>query len=170
MRLILLTVILSSLCSMSCGYLITTETHLIPSWTKGDVFIIQNNRNGVELRREWGAKVYQIPDSRILITSEPRAQFYRRSWYYVLDDGTREQLEYQDFSVNDTPENRADERPFVWFETDNVGGIGVPCTIKWRQYYVGTRASLIARGVKGSNDEELAFREFINNNASTFCE
>lgn len=41
---------------MSCGYLITTQTHLIPAGTKGDVFIIQNNRHGVELRREPKAK------------------------------------------------------------------------------------------------------------------
>ena len=154
----------------ACAFIIHTEIHLIPEGAQGDVFIVQGNPQGVVLQRELGASVFNIPSSRILVTQDPRAEsYYMVSFYYVNEDGRREKLEYESSSVNNTSENRADQRPFVWFERDADDGIGVPCRVKYRQYYVGTRASLITRGVDGANADELRFRDFVNENRAMFC-
>ncbi|HXO42133.1 MAG TPA: hypothetical protein VN999_11820 [Thermoanaerobaculia bacterium] len=139
-----------------------SEVHLLPAGMKGDVFILPGRADGIPPRREGFAIMFEVPPGRILVTQdEPSGGLHWTRFYYVDKDGSRQRLDYEPSSVPRTPENLADQRPFVWFLRDGTGVPRSPCPVRFVQYYVGTRADLLSRTVNEANAEELRLGEFV---------
>jgi hypothetical protein len=147
-----------------CGYVTAPETHLIPAGYRGDVFIVPGMPSGERPERSEWSIVFRIPPDGILVTQDVPSQGWHLSRFYYVDAANnRQRLLEEPSSVHDTPENRADTTPIVWFQRiGSTEGTDLPCTVHFARYYVGTRADLIARGVNGANAEELRFREYVN--------
>ena len=130
---------------------------------KGDVFILPGRAESVPPKREGFAIVFEIPPGRILVTQdEPGGGLHWTRFYYVDTDGRRQRLDYQPSTVPRTPENLVDQRPFVWFVRDGAGGVaGSSCSIRYVQFYVGTRADLLSRTENEANAEELRLGQFV---------
>jgi len=139
-----------------------SEVHLLPAGMKGDVFILPGRAQGVPPRREDFAIVFEIPQGRILVTQDKLSHGLHWTHFYYIDmDGRRQRLDYEPSSVSRTPENRADQRPFVWFMRDGTGVPRSPCPVRFVQYYVGTRADLLSRTEDEANAEELRLGQFV---------
>ena len=145
---------------LGCGMSSNTEIHLLPAGYQGDVFIIPGVATGAPARREGQARVFSIPASGILITQDhPSAEWHLSQFYYVQLSGERQRLEYEPSSVSDTPENRLDKLSVAWFERiGTLAGVDLPCSVRFIQYYVGSRAALLTRHPE---EDELRFRAFI---------
>ena len=145
---------------ISCGRLTATESHLIPEGYRGDVFIVPNISNGQSPERDGRTIIFRIPANGILVTQDaPSEGWHVARFYYVGPGGNRRLLDEEPSSVHDTSENRADMRPFVWFQrSGTMNGTDLPCTISYAQYYVGTRFHLLTRD---QNVDELRFRQYV---------
>lgn len=147
---------------LGCGMSTFTEIHLLPAGYQGDVFIIPGVTTGAPARREGQTRAFFIPADGILVTQDhPNSEWHRSQFYYVLPSGERQRLEYEPSSIQDTPRNRGDKRPVVWFErSGSIAGVDLPCSVSFIEYYVGSRAHLLARR---PYEDELRFRVFIKN-------
>jgi hypothetical protein len=145
---------------VGCGICSYTEIHLLPAGYQGDVFIVPGIAAGTPPRREGGATMFYVPADGILITQDhPISGLHFSKFYYVQPNGERQRLEYEPSSISDTSKNRADKRPFVWFEREGtISGVDLPCPVSFIQYYVGSRAHLLARS---PDAEELRFQNFL---------
>jgi hypothetical protein len=142
----------AALCS---GCLSAPEEHLVPAGYVGDVFIVVGEARGVPPRRDGFTRVYEIPSSGLLVTQDDMSpRWHSSKFFYVASDGSRIPIPVESSSIADTPENRADVRPLVWFERDVYQGI--PCAVQYRHYYVGTRSDLLSR--PPNKDEERLLR------------
>jgi hypothetical protein len=150
--------LLSALLLVGCT---ETEVHLVPAGYRGDVFIVPGIPTGSPPRHEGGAIVFAIPSSGILVTqAQPSRGWHMTRYYYLRPDGHRERLEEVASSIHDTRENRVDDRPIAFNERyATISAVNLPCTVSFVQYYVGSRADLIAR--KSEPDPELRFRDFV---------
>lgn len=147
-----------------CGFFSRPEIHLIPQGTVGDVFILPGYSSGVPPKREGSASVYEIPPDRILVTQDlPSPGWHRTRFYYVDAAGKRQRLDYEPSTIPDTPANLNDDRPVVWFErgTGEIRAVDLPCPIRYRQYYVGTRAHLLSRSVEEANAGVRLLEQFV---------
>jgi hypothetical protein len=153
-------VVLSACFLIGCGMSSNAEVHLLPAGYQGDVFIVPGVAAGVPLSREGGATVFHIPANGILVTQDQPKSGWRSSlFYYLQPNGERQRLDYEPSSIPDTPKNRSDRRPVVWFErSGTVSSVDLPCSVDYVQYYVGSRAHLLTRL---PDADELRFRDFI---------
>jgi hypothetical protein len=160
MRLITASVMAAVFLLIGCGMSSYMEIHLLPAGYQGDVFIVPGISAGAPPRREGGATVFHVPADGILITQDhPISGLHFSKFYYVQPNGQRQRLEYEPSSISDTSKNRADKRPFVWFERDGtISGVNLPCPVSFTRYYVGSRAHLIARY---PDADELRFHDFL---------
>jgi hypothetical protein len=144
-----------------CGMFLEREVHLIPDGFKGDVFIVPGIGAGSRPIRQGGASVFVVPANGILITQDKTTlKWHESRFYYVKPNGLRQRLEEVPSSVPGTQENRSNRRPIVWFEkSGTIAGVNLPCTVHYMQYYVGSRAHLLARGDAGA--DERRFLEFV---------
>lgn len=118
-------------------------------------------------KRAGASSVYEIPPNRILVTQDsPSAGWHLSHFYYVDGSGHRERLEYVASTIPRTPENLADERPIVWFQRGpaTMAGVDLPCEVRYRRYYVGTRAHLLSRTREEANAGELELRQYVREN------
>jgi hypothetical protein len=132
--------------------------YLIPAGYMGNVYIFHDVPDGVPLKREDGARVYEIPKDGILRSQSPEITgLYSARYFYVTSDGKREKITgFWDSSIHDTPENRADKTVGIFFpstgslsgtitsKSDGTSKSKFNCNIKYEEFYVGTKAYLIS--------------------------
>lgn len=143
--------LLGSLCSQQMA---EPEIHLIPAGYMGNVYIFHNVPDGVPLKREGRARVYEIPEDGILRSQSPEnpGWHFKPQYFYVTPDGKREEITgYWTSSLHDTPENREDKTVGIFApSTGSLSGIRIEkgesittpeynCDIRYGQYYVGTK-------------------------------
>ena len=148
-----------SLTSCSFGQIVAEPViYLIPADYMGNVYIFHNVPDGVPLKREGRARIYEIPKDGILRSQSPEISgYYSAQYFYVTPDGKREKITgYWDSSIHDTPENRADKTLGIFFpRTGSISGTSVSksdgtskskfnCEIKYEQFYVGTKLYLLS--------------------------
>jgi hypothetical protein len=124
----------------------------------GNVYIFHDVPDGVPLKREDSARIYEIPKDGILRSQSPEITgFCQAQYFYVTPDGKREKITgFWDSSINDTPENRADKTVGIFFpRTGSLSGTSISksdgtskskfnCEIKYEQFYVGTKGYLLS--------------------------
>jgi hypothetical protein len=140
------------------------ETHLIPAGYVGEVAILPGYREGLPARRERFAILFEIPPDGILVTQDlPSSRWHTRKYFYVDSGGRRQPIEVEASTVQDTPENRDDQRPIIAMETGigEASGVDLPCTIYSVTYYVGTRADLLARTVEKANEQFFRVQDLV---------
>jgi hypothetical protein len=144
--------------------------YLIPDGYMGNVYIFYNVPDGVPLKHEGRALVYEIPEDGILRSqSQGNPELMAPQYFYVKPDGTREKITgFWPSSIHDTPENRADKTIGIFFpRTGSIGGITIPkgggpsiskfkCDIRYEQFYVGTKEYLLSR-----DDLEKDLHEYV---------
>jgi hypothetical protein len=132
--------------------------YLIPAGYMGNVYIFHNVADGVPLKREGSARVYEIPKDGILRSQSPEISgLYRPQYLYLTADGKRGKIiGYWDSSIHDTPENRADKTIGIFFprngslsgtstsKSDGTSTSKFNCDIRYEQFYVGTKAYLLS--------------------------
>lgn len=145
---------------MACGMLSAPEEHLIPAGYQGDIFIVSEIPDGAPPQRHDGAIVFEIPPTGILVTQDTPSQDWHKSKYFYVDAlGNRQRLRELGSSLEDTPANRSDHEPFVWFRRSvKTSGAEFPCPVEFERYYVGTRAHLFDRD---DENDLLRFYEFV---------
>jgi hypothetical protein len=151
---------LSLLTASGCGIFLDHEVYLIPSGFRGDVFLVLGIGAGVPPVRREGASVFVVPANGILVTQDRLSSRWVRSTFYSVEaDGQRQRLEEVPSSVPDTPGNRANRRPIVWFQrTVTLQDKNLPCVVRYAQFYVGSRSHLLARD---SEADERRFLDFV---------
>jgi hypothetical protein len=157
---VLMAVTLSALLA-GCGVVLETEVHLVPFGFKGNVFIIPGISGGVAARRIGREIIFEIPESGILVTRDRLVDgWHRTRFYYVKPSGARGQLEEVAISISNTPENRANAKPIVWFKrSGTISGADLPCSVDFFQYYVGSRSDLLTS--RGDDTDEKRLRAFV---------
>jgi hypothetical protein len=148
-----------SLSSCSLGQIVAEPViYLVPTEYMGNIYIFHNVPDGVPLKREGRARIYEIPKDGILRSqSQEISGYYSAQYFYVASDGKREKINgYWDSSIHDTPENRADKTLGIFFpRTGSLSGASVSksdgtskskfnCKITFEQFYVGTKGYLIS--------------------------
>lgn len=132
--------------------------YLIPAGYMGNVYIFHNVPDGVPLKREDSAQVYEIPKDGILRSqSSEISGLYLAQYFYLTPDGKREKITgFWPSSIHDTPENRADKTIGIFFpRTGGLSGTSTSkgngkstskfnCDIRYEQFYVGTKEYLLS--------------------------
>lgn len=122
------------------------EIHLIPKNYRGSIYYIFDIPSGTPLRYENGARVYEVPQSGVVVTSAPLNEHFGTIKYYFVDgDGHRTPI--KDFwrgSFDHTPEERADPRIYILgMEVGTYRADIDSCEITLWTYYVGTKADAL---------------------------
>lgn len=125
------------------------ETYLLPKDYVGAFYIVFNVAGGEPVRRQDGARVYEIPESGVLLTQGntnegviegSKIRFFRQS-------DNDEKVEIKDHwtsSIGDEEEARDDPRIYVF-----GGGLGIfsrsewPCNISYSGFHVGTKGEIL---------------------------
>jgi hypothetical protein len=124
------------------------EIHLVPAAYAGEVTIAFRAANGEPLVADGPARVYTIPDHGILLTqaepnvgSSPAWQFFA-----VGQNGGRVPIQrIWASTVRDTPENRSATEVEIFYPRRGRTQAGrAQCDVEYDQYFVGTRAQLLA--------------------------
>lgn len=144
-RLLIITcvLVLSTACSEATPR--EPETYILPDGYTGSFYIIFNAVDGEPRKELDGARVYQIPDSGVLLTQIG----LNRGWidsdlikfFYQKPNGDLEQLtERWTTSITDNATNRADDNLTVF-----GGGVGlfrdqgIDCTISYKPFLIGSK-------------------------------
>ena len=126
------------------------EVHLIPEGYVGLVTIVFGAR--MEKRqRENGARLYRIPKTGILLTQRDLNVGISPAWRFFFEavDGTRMPIQLVwGSAVPDTAGNRTDPTVGVFLlgRISQQAGRALQCAVTSDQYFVGTKAQLLARG------------------------
>jgi len=81
----------------SCEHYCEPEIFLIPENYKGTIYIIYNQKDGVDKEYENGKRVYRIPSNGILLTKfRDEYGIINQEYYYLTKDNTRRRLTIMD--------------------------------------------------------------------------
>ena len=154
-----------------CSQALPKQTYLIPEETEGYVYIFHNVSTGEKAETINGETTFAIPASRILVSQNQAVPYASYVPYFlVAKDGKRTRFDLEPGSVNRTPENLADNRPFVFdLAMASSGGPNFPCEVKYESFYVGTRAHLLARTDADREREYAQLKAFVTANAERLC-
>lgn len=118
----------------SCKQQPEPETYLIPYGLKGKVNVIFNQPNGASVKYENGRRLYEIPESGILLTQfKDEDGLVNHQYYYVDSTGNRQPLKI----VLEADNNNANEVGI--FRDGTVGVYGSsdnPKSLKYQEFYV----------------------------------
>lgn len=155
----------------ACSQVLPRKTYLIPEGTRGYVYILKDVGDGEKIETKLGETVFVIPESRILaIQSIEEPSVFVDNYYYIAKDGNRIPLDEEPSSVHNTPENLADNRPFVFGRAAGIHNWSdIPCEVKYDTFYVGTRALLLSRTQQDRDKEYEDFKAFVTANAGRIC-
>jgi hypothetical protein len=128
------------------------EQFLIPDGYEGDVYVVYGAADGESLSKTWGEIIYRIPQGGVLRIREPMPPGSTGTEYYY---------EQQDGSLWSIPTLRAEfgspNVPLMPTSVMNGGHIGASfphsgtfrdstgCRVQFKQFYVGTSASLLSK-------------------------
>jgi hypothetical protein len=153
--------LLINLTLLGCSFgqqVVEPVVYLIPAGYMGNVYIFHNVPDGVPLKREGNARVYEISKDGILRSESPEISgLYQAQYFYLTPDGKREKITgYWNSSIHDTPENRADKTIGIFFpstgslsgtsssKSDGTSTSMFNCDIRYEQFYVGTKTYLLS--------------------------
>ena len=122
------------------------EIHLIPNGYVGWVTIAFEAANGEARAYEANARLYRIPSSGVLITQAKTNVGSSPAWRFFFEDPERTRTPIVHFwttTVNDTEANRADVTVGIAYIRRGRQPVG-PCDVEYDQYFVGTKAQLLA--------------------------
>jgi hypothetical protein len=141
------------------------EIHLIPAGYVGYITIVFQAANGEPLQREGDARLYKISANGILLTQAGPNVGISPVWkfFVVTPQGERTPITRITAStVPDTPENRASSGVEVFYPRRGAQQAGrVPCRIQFDQYFVGSRAQLLARTAADNDADRRRLSDFL---------
>lgn len=141
------------------------EIHLIPGAYAGQVTIAFRAANGEPISDEGGARLYKIPENGILLTqAAPNlGSSPARNFFTLAKDGERVPItRIWASTVADSPENRATTAVEIFYpRRGRVQAGRLPCDVEFDQYFIGTRAQLLARN---ELNDRRRLSEFLEKN------
>jgi hypothetical protein len=132
---------------VGCGACAAAEIHLIPKGYSGNIFILHGVLDGEPLEEEGLARVYRIPPSGVLRSQTSENQGVGRpEYFFISPDGSRDRITALWAStIHDTPENTADPTIGIFFPRSGTQwSREQPCEVHFEEYFVGTKAQLLA--------------------------
>jgi hypothetical protein len=135
----------------------TRRTFLLTDGFKGDFYVLYvPSSTPHELNRHWRT-TYRIPADGILVTNDPMPESMNDKYAYVRTDGTTRQITDMEYStISDTPQNRSDFTPIVYFPRTGSFQSRSGCKVQYEQVYVGTKADLLANYKRSDVDSYVA--------------
>lgn len=142
------------------------EIHLIPEGYVGLVSIVFRAANGDAPAYENDARLYRIPKTGILLTQRDLNVGISPAWRFFFEtvDGTQRPIQLVwGSAVPDTAENRTDPTVgvFILARIRQQAGRALQCAVTLDQYFVGTRAQLLARGQFRHVPPDLAAAQYV---------
>lgn len=130
---------------ISCEHHCTPEVFLIPDGYRGSIYIIYNQKQGVDKEYGRGKRIYRIPRNGILLTKfKDEYGIINQEYYYSSPDGKRRKLgvlDSRDFNEEWTLEKNPHEPPrdsLAIFNPATVGVMGDNSRYKFQYTFIGT--------------------------------
>jgi hypothetical protein len=134
----------------------TNRRFIIPEGYKGDVYIFYSDPTGKPATHE-ASITFRLPGDGILFITAPMTGGWTRDEYYFQNtDGTQRRIEnLWSTTVQRSPENLANDQDIGIF-SPRSGTIGdsTGCTVKYEEFYVGTKAYLLS-GYAGKDTNQI---------------
>jgi hypothetical protein len=124
----------------------TNRRFIIPEGYKGDVYIFYSDRTGKPATHH-AIVTFRIPSDGNLFTTEPMVEGWTRDDYYFQSrNGTQRRIEnLWSTTVQRTPDNLANDKDIgIFFPRSGTIGDSSGCTVKYEEFYVGTKAYLLS--------------------------
>jgi hypothetical protein len=124
----------------------TNRRFIIPEDYKGDVYIFYSDPTGKPTTHH-ASITFRVPSDGILLTTVPMVGGWTRDEYYLQNrNGTQRRIEnLWSTTVQRTPENLANDKDIgIFFPRSGTIGDSTGCTVKYEEFYVGTRAYLLS--------------------------
>jgi hypothetical protein len=113
---------------------------------KGDVYIVYGAVDGKPAKPHQAVATFRIPTDGILYITVPMAGGWTRDeYYYERGTGTQHRIgNLWSTTVQRTPENLANDKDIViFFPRSGTIADSTGCTVKYEEFYVGTKAYLL---------------------------
>ncbi len=124
----------------------TNRRFIIPEGYTGDVYIFYSDPTGKPAPHD--ARItFRVPREGILFAPGPIVDGWTRDEYYFQDrSGTQRRIEnLWNTTVQRTPENLANDKDIgIFFPRSGTMGDSTGCTVKYEEFYVGTKAHLLS--------------------------
>lgn len=124
----------------------TNRRFIIPEGYKGDVYIFYSDPTGKPATQD-ASITFRIPSDGILFTTAPMVGSWTRDEYYFQNrNGTQRRIEnLWSTTVQRTPENLANDKDIgIFFPRSGTIRDSTECTVKYEEFYVGTKAYLLS--------------------------
>ena len=124
----------------------TNRRFIIPEGYKGDVYIFYNDPTGKPATHD-ASITFRVPSDGILFTTAPMVGWLTRDEYYLQNrNGTQRRIEnLWSTTVQRTPENLANDKEIgIFFPRSGIIADSTGCTVKYEEFYVGTKAYLLS--------------------------
>jgi hypothetical protein len=140
----------------------TRRRFLLTDGYKGDFYIIHKpSLRGQKHRTEWRT-TYWVPTDGVLVVNSPMPHSTNDEYAYTRIDGTVRRISDIEYgTVPDTPQNRADLAPIVFFPRTGSFTSQTGCTIQFEEVYVGTKANLLKNDKETNLDSYAAAHPFL---------
>jgi hypothetical protein len=125
---------------------ITNRRFIIPEGYKGDVYIFYREPTGNAPTHD-ASITFRVPSDGILFTTAPMVGGWTKDEYYFQTrNGTQRRIEnVWRTTVQRTPENLANNNDIgIFFPRSGTIGDSTGCTVKYEEFYVGTKAYLLS--------------------------
>lgn len=135
----------------------TRRTFLLTEGYKGDFYVLHvSSRKPHKYQRRWRT-TYRVPADGVLVTNDPMPESMNDEYAYVRTDGTTQRITDMEYStVSDTPQNRSDLTPIMFFPRTGGFQSRSGCSVQFEQVYIGTKADLLANYKQTDLDSYLA--------------
>jgi hypothetical protein len=124
----------------------TNRRFIIPEGYRGDVYIIYTNTDGKPGTTHQTGVTFRIPRDGVLITTSAMVGGWTRDeYYYERGDGTQHRIaNLWSTTVERTAENLVNDKDVgIFFPRSGTIGNSTGCTLKYEEFYVGTKAYLL---------------------------
>jgi hypothetical protein len=124
----------------------TNRRFIIPEGYKGDVYIFYSDPTGKPAPHD-ASITFRVPSDGILFTTAPIVGGWTRDEYYFQNrNGTQRRIEnLWSTTVQRTPENLANDKDIgIFFPRSGTIGDSTGCTVKYEEFYVGSKAYLLS--------------------------
>jgi hypothetical protein len=124
----------------------TNRRFIIPEGYKGDVYIFYSDATGKPATHH-ASITFGVPSDGILFTTAPMVGGWTRDEYYFQNrNGSQRRIEnLWRTTVQRTPENLANDKDIgIFFPRSGTIGDSTGCTLKYEEFYVGTKAYLLS--------------------------
>jgi hypothetical protein len=140
----------------------TRRTFLLTDGYNGDFYVIHVAAQKPHKQQSHWRTTYAVPSDGVLVIDDPMPQSTNDEYTYVRADGRTQRIADMEYStVPDTPQNRADLTPIMYFPRTGGFQSRSGCHVQFEEVYIGTKADLLKSYKQTDLDSYLAVHPTI---------